>query len=69
MHLHPSSLYMRLIVANKEKGARTKTLDQTLHKKLTYSPWEETSLLKFIYGQLYNDKLAIRYGHSSTDEC
>jgi len=46
-----------------------KTLGQALHKKLTYSPWEGTSLLKFIYGQLYNGKLAMRYGHSLTVEC
>ena len=48
--LHHSSLYRRLIViANKEKGARTKTVGQVLHKKLTHSPWEGISLLKFIY--------------------
>jgi hypothetical protein len=59
--LHHFSFYMRLIVANKEKGARSKILGQTLHKKLTYSPREVTTLLKFIYGQLYNGKLALRY--------
>ena len=67
--LHHSSLYMRLIVANKERGARTKTVGQALHKKLIYSPWEGTSLLKFIYGHLYNSKLAKRYGHAPTDDC
>jgi hypothetical protein len=59
-NLHHSSLYMRLIVANKEKGARTKTVGQALHKKLIHSSWEGTSLLKFIYGQLYNGKSAKR---------
>ena len=44
-------------------------MGQALHKKLTQSPWEGTSLLKFIYGQLYNGKLAMRYGHALTDEC
>ena len=34
--LHHSSLYMRLIIANKEKGARTKTVGRDLHKKLTH---------------------------------
>ena len=58
--LHHSSLYKRLIIANKEKGARTKTMGQALHKKLTHSHWEETSLLNFICGQLYNGKLAMR---------
>ena len=67
--LHHSSLYRRLIVANKEKGARTKTIDQVLHKQLTHSPWEGTALLNFLYGQLYNDKLAMRYGHTPTNEC
>jgi hypothetical protein len=60
--LHHSSLYRRLVVANKEKGTRTKIIGQALHKKLTHSPWEGTSLLKLIYGQLYNDKFALRYG-------
>jgi len=67
--LHHSSLYRRLIVANKEKGARTKAVGQALHKKLTHSPWVGTTLLKFIYGQLYDGKLALRYGHAPTDEC
>jgi ribonuclease HI len=48
--LHHSSLYRRVIVSSKEKGARTKTVGQALHKKLTRSPWKGTSLLKFIYG-------------------
>ena len=67
--LHHSSLYRRLIVANREIGAQTKTVRQALHKKLTYSPWEGTSLLKFIYWQLYNGKLAMRYGHAPIHEC
>ena len=66
--LHHSSLYRRLIVANKEKGARTKTVGQALHTKLTHSLWEGTSLLKFIYGQLCNGKRAMGYGHALTDE-
>jgi hypothetical protein len=66
--LHHSSLYRRFIVANKKKGARTKTIGQVLHKKLTRSPWKGTALLKFIYGQLYKGKLAMRYGHAPTDE-
>ncbi len=67
--LHHSSLYRQLIIANKEKGARMKTVGRALHKKLTYSGWEGSSLLKFIYGQLCNGKLAKRYGHAPTDEC
>jgi hypothetical protein len=66
--LHHSSLYMRLVVANKEIGARSKAMGQVLHKQLTFSPWEGTTLLKFISGQLYIDKLAMRYGHAPTGE-
>ena len=67
--LHHSSLYPRLIVASKEKGARTKKLGQAHHNKVTHSPREGTALIKFLYGQLYNGKLALRYGHAPTDEC
>ena len=67
--LHHSFIYRRLIVAGKAKGARTKTVGRALHKKLIHSPWEVTSLLKFIYGQLYNGKLTMRYGHAPTNEC
>ena len=67
--LHHSSLYTCLIVANKEKRARTKTVGHALHKELTYSPWEGYFHLKFIYRQLYNGKLAKRYGHAPKDEC
>jgi len=67
--LHHSSLYRRLIIANKEIGAHTKTVGHALRKKLTYSPWEGTSALKSIYGQLYNGILTKRYGHAPTCEC
>ena len=67
--LDHSSLYRRLVVANKEKGVRTKKVGQALQKKLTHSPWEGTALIKFIYGQLYNGKLAMRYKHAPTYEC
>ena len=67
--LHHSSLYRRLILTSKENGARTNTVGRAIHKKLTYHPWEGTSVLKFLYGQLYNGKLAKRYGHTLTDAC
>ncbi len=41
-------------------------MGQAIHKKLTHSPWEGTSLLKIIYGHLYNGKLATRFGHALT---
>jgi hypothetical protein len=56
------------MIATKDKGARTKTVGQALHKKLAHSPWEGIILLKFIYGQMYNGKLAMRYGHALIDE-
>ncbi len=37
--------------------------------KLTSHSAEGTTLLKFLYGQLYNGKLAKRYGQAPTDEC
>ena len=67
--LYHLSLYMRLIVANKEKGARTKTVGSALRKKLTNNSWEGTSLRKFVYGQIYNGNLDKRNGHAPTDEC
>ena len=42
---------------------------RAIHKKLNSTPKEGTALLKFIYGQLYNGKIAMRYGHAPTDEC
>ena len=54
--LHHSSLYRRLVVANREKGDRTNTVGHAIHTKLTRSPWEGTALLKFLYGQLYNGR-------------
>ena len=44
-------------------------MGHALRKKLTYSPWEGTSALKSIYGQLYNGILTKRYGHAPTCEC
>jgi hypothetical protein len=69
LSLHYSSLYMRFIIANKEKGARTKIVGHALHTKLTHSPLEGKSLLEFKYWQLYIGKLAKIYGHALTNEC
>jgi hypothetical protein len=67
--LHYTSLYIRILVANKLKGARLQTVGRAIHKKLNSTPKEGTTLLKFIYGKLYNGKIAKRYGHAPTDEC
>ena len=55
--MHPISPYKRLIITNKENGARTEIVGQALHGQLISNPMEETTLLKFIYAQLYNGKL------------
>ena len=67
--LHYTSLYKRLLVANRLKGARLQTVGRAIHKKLISNSAEGTTLIKFLYGQLYNGKLAKRYGHAPTDEC
>ncbi len=53
----------------KATGARTAQTGISLHARLRTNPKEGTTLLKFIYGQLYNGKIAKRYGHAPTDEC
>ena len=54
--LRHSSLYRYLILANKEKGARSTIVGNALQTRLTCNPKEGTTLLKFIYGKLYNGK-------------
>ena len=54
---------------NKEKGARIHVIGRAIHRRLTSNQKEGTTLLKFIYGQLYNGKLSQRYGHAPKDEC
>jgi hypothetical protein len=66
--LHFTSLYRRLILQNIEVGATTQSVGKAIHRRLTANAWEGITLLKFIYGQLYNGKLAERYGHAATDE-
>jgi len=68
-NLHHTSQYRRTIVANKEMGARLHTVGHSIHKQLNSGPKEGITLLKFMYGQLYNCKLAKRYWHASTSEC
>ena len=61
-------MYRRLIAANKELGARLHTAGHSIHKRLNSVPKEGITLLEFMYGQLYNGKLAKRYGQAPTDE-
>jgi ribonuclease HI len=67
--LHHTSLYMRLILTAKTEGMNTAAAGKALHTRLRENPKEGTNLLKFMYGQLYNGKLAKLYGHTPTDEC
>jgi len=67
--LHPTSLYKRLILQARTHGANTTITRTTLHNRLRVNAKDGSYILKFIYGQLYNDKLAKRYGHTPTDEC
>ena len=67
-NLHHTSMYIRLIVVNKEMGARLHIVGCSIHKRLNLIPKEGIILLKFMYGQLYNGKFAKRYGHSPTYE-
>ena len=57
-----------MIQANKQ-GATTATTGTAFHVRLRENSKEGTDLLKLIHGQLYNVKLAKRYGHAPTDEC
>ena len=67
--LHHTSLYRRLILNAKARGARTANVGTALHSRIRNSPSEGITILKFIYGQLYNGKLAHRYGLAPTDAC
>ena len=53
-NLQHTSMYRRLIAANKELGARLHTAGHSIHKRLNSVPKEGITLLKFMYGQLYN---------------
>jgi hypothetical protein len=67
--LHYTSLYRRLILQSIETKAQSTKLGRAIQSKLASNHWEGTSLLKFVYGQLYNGKLVKRYGHAPTDAC
>ena len=66
--MHHTSIYKRLILQAKTQGANTTTTGPAYHARLRENSKEGTKLLKFIHGQLYNGKLAKRYGHAPTGE-
>jgi hypothetical protein len=47
--LHQASLYMRLVLIDKERGAHTTEVSKVMHIRLLSNHWEGTSLLKFIF--------------------
>jgi hypothetical protein len=67
--LHYNSLYRRLILNNIEVYTNTQSMGKAIHRRFTVNAREGTTLLKFMYGPLYNGKLAKQYGHAPTDEC
>ena len=67
--LHHTYLYIRLILKAKDQGARTKTVGTALHSYIRKSPKDGITILKFLYGQLYNGKLAYIYKLAPTDAC
>jgi hypothetical protein len=69
INIHHTSLYMRLILQARTQGANTATTGTTLHIRLRENANEGSHILKFIYGRLYNGKLAKLYGYVPTDEC
>ncbi len=50
--LHQTSLYRRLILINKERGAHIMKVGKAIHSRLMSNHWEGTTLLELIYGQL-----------------
>jgi hypothetical protein len=67
--LHHTSLYRHLILNAKARGARTANVGTALHSRIRNSPTEGITILIFLFGQLYNGKLAYIYGLAPTDAC
>ena len=67
--MHHTSIYRRLVLQARTQGATTATTGTALHARLRENSKEGRNLLKIIHRQLYNGKLAKRYGHAPTDEC
>ena len=65
--LHHTSLYIRLLLKAKAQGARTITVSTAIHSHIRKSPKDGITLLKFIYGQLYNGGWQYRYKLAPTD--
>jgi hypothetical protein len=53
----------------KTKGPAKKAVGTALHFYVRKSPKDDIIILKFLYGQLYNGRLAYRYKIAPTDAC
>jgi hypothetical protein len=67
--LYHTSLYRRLILQAAKDGARLTTTSTQITTRRKNSPKQANQLFKFLWGQLYNGKLAFRYGHQPTNAC
>ena len=56
--LYHTSLYRRLILQASKHGARLATTASQITKRRASDPAQATQLLKFLWGQLYNGKIA-----------
>ena len=60
--LYHTSIYRRLILQASKDGARLATTASQITKRRTPYPTQATQLLQFLWGQLFNGKIAHRYG-------
>jgi hypothetical protein len=67
--LHSTSLDICLNTNVKAQGPPTDKVGTPLHTLIRNSQQDGRTILKFIYGQLYNGKLDFRYKHAPTDAC
>ena len=67
--LYHTSLYRRLILQASKNGARLATTASQITKRRSSNPAQAAQLLKFLWGQLYNGKIAHRYGLQPTPAC
>ncbi len=67
--LYHISLYRRLILTAKARGAHTANVGTALHSLIRNSPRDGIALLILIYGQLYSGKFAYKYGLAPIDAC
>jgi hypothetical protein len=63
------SLYRRLILKAQTDGARLHTTASQITRRRTSSPAQANQLYTFLWGQLYNGKIAHRYGKQPTSAC